>query len=269
MKANEMRDGTNDTLRVEEHERYALLEQLQEWLEMPMLVLAFVWLALFVVEVVKGLSPMLAILGYVIWGLFVLQFLLELTLAPGKISYLKRNWLTAVALLLPALRTLRMVKILRIARVSRAAGVVRGARMVRVVSSLNRGMRALRASMARRGFGYVLLLTLLVVTAGAAGMYAFEGQEAFDGYAGALWWTAMLVSTLGSDYWPVTPEGRLLCVFLSVYGLAVFGYVTAALATFFIGRDAESEQAELASASSIADLREEIRLLRERLGQGT
>ena len=260
-----MQDSQPESAGDEQRERYALLGQLQEWLEVPMLVLAFVWLALFVVEVVQGLSPLLERLGYVIWAVFVLQFALELTLAPRKVRYIRRNWLTAVALFVPALRTFRMLRLVRLARLSRTAGVIRGARLVRVLSSLNRGMRALRASMSRRGFGYVVLLTLIVVVAGAAAMYAFEGQAAFDSYASALWWTAMLITTIGSEYWPQSPEGRLLCVFLSLYGLAVFGYVTATLATFFIGRDAENEAAELASAKSVAELRVEIERLREQL----
>lgn len=246
----------------EQRERETLLGQLQQWLETPMLVLAFLWLALFVVEVTRGLNPLLELGGYVIWGLFVLQFIVELTLAPAKLSYLRRNWFTAIALLAPALRLLRAFTLLRLMR---TAGAARGARLVRVLSSLNRGMRALRASMSRRGFGYVVLLTLIVTSAGAAGMYAFEGDAAFDSYAAALWWTAMLITTIGSDYWPVSVEGRLLCLILSLYGLAVFGYVTAALATFFIGRDAESEAAELPSAKSVAELRREIARLREEL----
>jgi voltage-gated potassium channel len=50
-----------------------------------------------------------------------------------------------------------------------------------------------------------------------------------------------------------------------MYGLAVFGYVTATLATFFIGRDAENEAAELAGEKSVAALRNEIAELREEL----
>ncbi len=44
---------------------------------------------------------------------------------------------------------------------------------------------------------------------------------------------------MGSDYWPRTPEGRILCLLLALYAFAVFGYVTATLASYFIGRDAE------------------------------
>jgi voltage-gated potassium channel len=58
---------------------------------------------------------------------------------------------------------------------------------------------------------------------------------------------------------------NVLCFLLALYGFAVFGYVTATIATFFIGRDAESDDAELASAKSIELLRMEIAALREDL----
>ena len=72
-------------------------------------------------------------------------------------------------------------------------------------------------------------------------MYRFEldtgAQTGFPDYGTALWWTAMLLTTMGSDYWPQTPEGRLLCLFLALYAFAVFGYVTAAIAAYFVGID--------------------------------
>jgi voltage-gated potassium channel len=92
-----------------------------------------------------------------------------------------------------------------------------------------------------RGIGYVVLLTLVVTVVGAAGMYRFEldapGGPGFADYSTALWWTAMLLTTMGSDYWPATAEGRVLCLVLALYAFAVFGYVTAAIAAYFVGRD--------------------------------
>jgi len=95
-------------------------------------------------------------------------------------------------------------------------------------------------------------------------MFAFENEipGGLNSYGAALWWTAMLMTSLGSEYWPQTAEGRVLCFLLSLYGFAVFGYVTATLATFFIGRDAEDHEAEIAGAQSIKDLRAEIEALR-------
>ena len=55
----------------------------------------------------------------------------------------------------------------------------------------------------------------------------------------------MLLTTRGSDYWPRTGEGRLLCLLIAVYAFAVFGYVTAAIAAYFVGRDKDELNAEL------------------------
>ena len=247
-------------------ERQEILQQLEDWLETPMLVLGFVWLALFVVELIWGLTPLLAALGTVIWIIFILDFILEFTLAPHKLAYLQRNWLTVIALPLPALRLFRFVRVLRVLNTARAA---RGIRLLRVITRTNRGMRAISASLGRRGFGYVVAITLVITIVGTAGMYAFESNtpdgSGLNDYGAALWWTAMLMTTMGSEYWPQTPEGRVLCFFLALYASAVFGYLTAAIATFFIGRDAEDNEAEIAGAKSIEALHAEIKALRHEI----
>jgi voltage-gated potassium channel len=250
-----------------EAERESALHQLEDLLETPMVVLGFVWLLLLVVELVRGAGPLLQALGTAIWIAFILDFALRLALAPDRGRYLRRNALTALSLVLPAVRVLRVARLVRAARTARA---VRGLRLARLVTSMNRGMRALRATMSRRGLAYVLALTIVVVFAGAAGMYALEppGPEGqgFRGYGEALWWTAMIVTTMGSENWPLTAEGRILCLVLAVYAFAVFGYVTAAIASFFVGRDAEDERGELAGAAAIERLRAEIAGLRAELG---
>lgn len=150
----------------------------------------------------------------------------------------------------------------------RAARAARGIRLVRVIGSLNRGMRALGATMSRRGFGYVAATTLLITVGGAAGMFVFENDfsDGLHSYGEALWWTAMIMTTMGSAYWPQSPEGRVLCVCLALYAFGVFGYVTATLATYFIGRDADSDEADVAGAKAIARLQAEIAGLRADLG---
>jgi voltage-gated potassium channel len=259
-----MKPIENETSQALTRERLELLQQLDEWLEVPLIILGFVWLALLVMEFIWGLSPFLTTISTGIWVIFIIDFLLKFTLAPHKFAYLRRNWLTAISLIAPALRIIRVVAVVRLLRTARAA---RSLRLLRVISSTNRGMKALRASMGRRGLGYVVALTLLVTLVGAAGMYTFERDVAngFDSFGVALWWTSMLMTTLGSDYWPQTAEGRVLALLLALYAFAVLGYVTASLATFFIGSDAANPKAEVAGEEAIAALRAEIAALREEL----
>lgn len=251
--------NTPETL---DQERLELSERLERWLEIPLIVLGLVWLVLLVIELTGRLTPVLEMLGTAIWVVFGLEFLLRFGLAPSKTAFLKQNWLTLLALLLPALRVLRVARAVRLLQAGRAA---RGLRLFRVITGLNRGMGALGASMSRRGFGYVVALTALVTLVGAAGMSAFEREAGLPTYGAALWWTAMIMTTMGSEYWPQTGEGRVLCLLLSLYAFAVFGYVTATLASFFVGRDAESPEAEVAGSVELRALRDEIAALRAEL----
>jgi voltage-gated potassium channel len=245
------------------NERAAILQKLEDWLETPMLVLSFVWLALFIIEVVWKLSPLLETVGTIIWVIFVLDFALKFTLAPKKIAYLKSNWLTAIALLLPALRVFRIFRVFRVFQAARSA---RGLRFVRLLTSLNRGMGALGASFSRRGFGYVVVLSALVLLSGAAGMFAFEADVGgFKNYSDALWWTAMLLTTIGSDYFPKTAAGRILCFVLALYAFAAFGYITATLATFFVERDTDKRKSE--EKPTLVELQTEIKELRAEIRQ--
>jgi voltage-gated potassium channel len=243
--------------------RLQILHRLEGALETPMAGLGAIWLGLMVMELVWGISVFGQKVVTTIWVIFILDFVLRFTIAPRKFRFLRKNLLTAVALLLPALR------IFRFARVLRTVSRLRGLQLVRILGSVNRGMKALGKTMRRRGFGYVLGLTVIVTAAGAAGMFSFErnlpdGQGLNDFWT-ALWWTAMIMTTMGSEYWPRTPEGRTLCLFLAIYAFAVFGYVTGTIATYFIGRDAEDDESEIAGRKKIDALMREVIALREEI----
>ncbi len=243
------------TMEEVKRERKRLLTRVESFFEIPMIILGFVWLALLVIELVNGTNPFIETLGYIIWGAFLIDFFIKFFIAPDKGLFLKANIFTIVSLVVPAFRVLRIARALR---------VLRSLRLVKVLGSLNRGMRSLSATMKRRAFGYVLVLTLIIVFGGAAGMYAFENEipNGLHDYGTSLWWTTMIMTTLGSEYWPQTTEGRILCIILSLYAFAVFGYITATIATFFIGRDASDKNAEIAGSKQIQELKTEIRELK-------
>jgi voltage-gated potassium channel len=239
-------------------ERRKLLASIERLLEGPMIFLGFVWLVLLVVELIWGLTRELEYLSLAIWFLFIVDFAIKLILSPAKLGFLKKNWLTAISLFIPAIRVFRVFRFVRLLR------GLRGIRLIRIVSSLNRSMRSLGSAMRRRGFAYVFLLTLVVCFAGAAAMYAIERPNpGFESYGMALWWTAMRIITAGSEFWPLTAEGRGLAFLLAVFGYAIFGYFTATLATFFIGRDAEEKSAPVAGSKDVGELKKEIVELRQ------
>lgn len=245
-----------------EEQRWRALGRVQEFLEVPMIILGLVWVALLFLELYAGLSPLLVKLSLAIWVVFAMDFLFEIAIAPSRTRYLKTNVLTALSLLAPAFRVLRAVKLLRTARAARLA---RGISLLKIVGSANRSIAIFKQILARWGLGYIIALSAVITLLGAAGMYALEnGNPGFGSFGASLWWSAMILATMGTQYWPETPEGRLLCFLLALYSFSVFGYVTAYLATFLIGSD---EKTRLNS-----ELKDELRRLSEevkRLGKNS
>lgn len=234
-----------------QQERMDLLSQINDIFDFPLLILSIIWLILIVIEFVYGLSSTLQTASMVIWGIFIVDFFIELYIAPKKKVYLKENWFVALSLFLPALRIL---KIFRGFRLFKLSSFIRSFNLARILSSFNRSIRTVRKAVKQRGLQYVLLLTALVTFIGAAGMYNFE-RPGLSSYWDAVWWTAMIMTTIGSDYWPETVEGRILTFLLSVYAFAIFGYITAALASLLVGKEKES------SSKEITELRKEVQRL--------
>ncbi len=230
--------------------RASLLERIHRRFEVPMIFLGAAWLLLLIIDFTSGLSRLLQTAFQTIWVLFIIDFLLEFIIAPGKLSYLKHNWLTALSLIVPALRIFR---VFRAVAFLRAVSAARGVRLIGVIGSINRGMR------------YIVLLTLIVVMAGAAGMYSFEKgiTDDLSDFGSAVWWTAMIITTMGSGDWPKTTEGRILCFLLALYSFTIFGYIAAALASFFVGQD--KDEASAAPAAAAVSLSEQITRLSKQL----
>jgi voltage-gated potassium channel len=223
--------------------------------------LGFLWVGVVVATFIWPADTALQTASFAIWIVFVADFTVRLFVAPNKLSFLRRNLLLAASLVLPALAALRVVRILALIPGWQAP-------LLRLLASINRSSNVLAATMQRRGLAYVVILTVLVVLAGAAGMYRFEyrvnGGE-LTSYSASVWWTAMVMTTLGSDYFPHTAPGRVLCFLLAIFAFSVFGYITASISSYFINRDAQDKQSDIPSAKQLAAILEEVRSLRAEL----
>lgn len=222
-------------------ERAELAERLGEMLDLPLTLLAFVVLALLVAEYAGWIPDRLLVwadrINTAIWAVFTVEFLARLLITPTKLDFLRRNWLAALSVILPAFRVLR---------VFRAVRVLRSVRLLRLLTTLNRSLRETSASLGGRTFPFFVAATLIVILVGAAGILTVE-QEAntpsVTNFGDALWWAVTLVAASELGERPVTVEGRLVALGLAIYGMAVFGYITATLASTFIGSKARADAA--------------------------
>ncbi|MHB9134622.1 MAG: ion transporter [Armatimonadota bacterium] len=207
-----------------------------------MVILSLVMLGLLAVEFLVPLTPdqhrMVILTEWLIWVIFILQFAVMFSLAPNKGRYLRRNWLTVVSLLIPYLRIFRIV---------RAFKAIRLLTVARLVTLTNRALRQLGLVLQARRILFVAFSTIIVDFISAAGMYFLERGApgtAIDSFGTALWFTTRSVMNADVPIAPVTPEGRFLGVLISLYGFAIFGIITAALASLFIHNDQRRELRE-------------------------
>lgn len=242
-------------------ERFELLEHLQATLEPLMAWLGLVFLGLLLVDyaaVVRSgeARAWLNRASIAIWAIFLLDFGVRFIVAPAKIRFLRENWLGALSLALPFLRPLRAL---------RAARALRSLSLVRLLGGVNRGMRVLRRVTRGRQFAYVGALTLLVTAAAAVGVLFFDRDAegtTIRGFGDAFWWAAALVTTVNSEKYAVSPEARVIAILLRVFAVSVFGFVTASIASYLIGRDAEKRAP---SGDGESDMKPDITGIRDEL----
>ena len=113
-----------------------------------------------------------------------------------------------------------------------------------------RALKAVRVVLARHSLGYTLLVVAGTLIAGALLVNEFERGAVGSNITSlreALWWATATVTTAGTygDQFPTTDAGRSVAGVLMVVGLAFFGYITAALASYLVHRDRTSEPVEL------------------------
>lgn len=205
-------------------------ERATEW---PLMIAAIVFLAAYAVPILDPdlPAPLLELCrwsSWIAWVIFVIDFVVRLTLADERLRYLVRHWYDVLVLALPLLRPLRLL------------------RLIPLLSVLNRRARVtLRGRVAVYIAGGASLLAFCAALAVLDAERSSPNANITD-FGDAIWWAVTTMTTVGyGDRFPVTDTGRLVAFGLMMGGIALLGTVTATLASWLVETvAAEKEQAE-------------------------
>ncbi len=209
-----------------ERERWA--DEVLDWLSPAMAALGVLFLLVVLGESVAqegtSVAVALAVLGWGLWLVFVVEFVARLVVAPDAGRFLRRNWWQLLFLVLPFLRALRVVRAARFLRTGR------------VLSSAVRSSRSAHQVLGGR-VGWLGVIWAITVMGSSQLLFQFSG---YTRYADALHATALATITgepLGQ------PDGfaRSLEVVLAVFSVVVFATLAGSLGAFFLERR-ESER---------------------------
>lgn len=166
-----------------------------------------------------ALSLGLTVAGWLIWLIFVAEFIARLVVAPKTAEFLKRNWWQVVFLVLPFLRFLRLIRTIRLLRAGR------------VLSSAVRSSRSARRVLGSR-VGWLAVVSAITALGSSQLLYEFE---VFDRYGDAL--HAAALATITGE--PIAqPDGfaKVLEVALAAYSVVIFATLAATLGAYFLER---------------------------------
>jgi voltage-gated potassium channel len=184
-------------------------------------------------------SVALVVIDWLIWLIFVAEFLAPFFLPTNKRAQLDGYWrgradlrngrtllsLAVVILscpLLPAaLGFVRFVRLARIARLSRL--VILGTRI--------------HMSRSTRGITYVAVIAVTAVLVGGTVMSSIEPQVVGgEDVASGIWWAAVTTIGVGlEDPQPESIEAKLIALTLMLIGVALITTLAAAIAAHFLG----------------------------------
>ena len=163
------------------------------------------------------LSGVLTVVGWLLWGVFAVEYAARLVIAPDRLRFLRRTWWQLLFLVLPFLRFLRLVRLLRLLRTGR------------IVSSALRSSRSAGQVLSSR-LGWLASVTGITVLAASQLLYEFGEVRP---YGEALYATALAV-VAGETFAPRTPFGRLLEIALVGFSTAVFATLAGSLGAYFL-----------------------------------
>ena len=254
--------------------RQRAFEAFERMVELPMAILALVFVPLLIIPLVMDLADTVetALLAadWAIWAAFALELAVKTYLAPKRGRYLRTHWFDVLLVVVPFLRPLRVV---------RSARALRVARSVRVAAAITRFLLSGRSLATQHGLHYALLAGMLLIVATAALVTVLEegaDEKTITDFEEALWWAVATATTVGyGDIAPVTSEGRGVGVLLMLVGIGLFGFLTANVAAFLMesgrGRpelDSHSLDQEVRELNMmIAELQRKIDSLASSMGE--
>lgn len=182
-------------------------------------------------ELAVRLSPAaslaLSVAGWVIWALFLAEFVAKLALAPRRGRFMRKHWLQTLGLLVPTLRVLSFLRLVRLGRALPAA---------RVVSSSYRSAGT-AGQLIRSRLGYLGALSTVVAVAVSELVYLFERDVpdgVFDSFGDAVLWSLSTILAGQGDPVPKSTGGQIVMVVGFAFGIVVVAALAGAAGAFLV-----------------------------------
>jgi len=166
------------------------------------------------------------IIDIIILGIFIFDYVLRFILSKNKLSFIKSNIPDLLAIiplnsLFSFFRVFRLLKFTRLLKLTK---------LLRLYGFIGKIKNKLDRFLHTNGFIYMIYISLTLILSSSFIMMYVEKQSFFD----ALWWSIVTCTTVGyGDISPATPFGRVVAIFLMIFGIGFISMLTGTITTFF------------------------------------
>lgn len=241
----------DDPRQVRAQQRLSAYESKTAWTMVILAITYLVLYSLFVLEpdLTDDQRSWLNVGMNAIWITFIVDLTIRALLAPRFFGYLIHHPVDVIAVAIPAIRVLRVLRVL-----------TAGQWLISRGSRLRFGRTATAIVLAVVFVTYLSALAVLNAERG-------EPQANIDTFPEALWWSIVTMSTVGyGEYYPVTPNGRIVATGVMVVGISLLGLVGASVASSVIARlSGRAREGQDEVKAQILALTEEVGALRRQL----
>ena len=191
------------------------------------------------------------VLNHIVWLIFTADFFVRMRFSDDKKHFITRHLaeLTAIVPVLPFIMLSRLMADLEM--ISAAKLLLESIFIIKFFSYLIRAFVTQRRFIKTNPLHYAAAVTLTALVVAAMLFSNFEGIN----YSDSIWWAFTTASTTGfGDIVPVTPEGRLVGIFLMIVGLACLSMLTGVIA----GRMMHSNDLSKSDSSIISGIMKDL-----------
>lgn len=191
----------------------------------------YVLIALMVDTFIKlppEISKILHLLDHMICVVFLIDFMYRFYKAESKLSFMKWGWIDLLASI-PAIDVLRTGRVFRLIRLLR---------ILRAFKSVHHLVNHIYQKRSNSALGTTAIVATFMIIFSSIAILQVEHDPESNILTAedAIWWAYSTINYGAyGDKYPVTTEGRIIAGLLMTTGVALFGTVTAYMASWFMG----------------------------------